>query len=80
MIVTLNCAQKTASSSSVKTILAGLPWWGGREGSAPLVLKKLFVGGLGEALKIDLVFVNVFRKRFARGREHNSDLMIERVF
>ena len=26
------------------------------------------------------VFVNKFRKRFAEGREHSSDLMIERVF
>ena len=53
----------------------------GAGGSAPLVLKKLFVGELRGDLKIGLVLVNVLRKKFARGeREHRSDFMIERVF
>ena len=36
-------------------------------GWAPLVLKKLFVGGAGRVSKIGQTLVNVFRKRFARG-------------
>ena len=67
VIVTLNSAQKTASSSSVKTILAGLPWWGGPGGLGPPSSKKLFVGGPKGALKIGQVLVNIFRKKFARG-------------
>ena len=56
--------------SSVKTILAGLPWWGGGGrggGSVSLVVKELFVGGLRGALEIGVVLVNVFCKKFARG-------------
>ena len=58
-------------------VVSGLPWW---EGSASLVLKNSFSGKPGGALKFGQVLVNVFRKRFARGCEHSSDLLIERVF
>ena len=47
-------------------------------GAAPLVLQKLFVRGGGGrgALTIGQVLVNVFCKKFAKGR----DLIIEGVF
>ena len=53
----------------------GLPWYGG---SAPLVLKKLFVGGAQGALKFGQVLANVlyFVKGLRRESEHSSDLMI----
>ena len=63
-------------------VMPGLPWWGVRGGGLdPLVLKKtVHRGSPGRVLKFGQVLVNVFRKRFARGREHSSDLMIKRVF
>ena len=54
---------------------------GGPRGLGPSSSEKTVCrGSPGKALKFGQVLVNVFRKKFARGREHSSDLMIERVF
>ena len=65
--MTLDSAEKTASSSSVKTILAGLPWWGGPGELSPPSSRKTICRGARAALKFGQVLVNVFRKRFAWG-------------
>ena len=62
-------------------VVPGLPWWGGSGGlGAPSSKKTVCRGSPEGTLKFGKVLVNEFCKRFAEGREHSSDFMIERVF